>query len=129
MFLYDILMVLAKDIYMTQPAGYVRDGTEETVCKLEKRPHCLNESPRCWNLEIVRFQKIAEYKQSNAESCISNKVVFSFGKKVSFGILSLWACNKMLRNADYAQTRKRDSLRQSKIYLESVLKRFGMIDL
>ena len=77
---------LEEDISMAQPAVYVK----EKVCNLRKSLYGLNQSVRCWNMEINRFLKDSEYKQRNADSCIYTKVVSSNGNQVSFVILSLY---------------------------------------
>ena len=81
---------LEADIYMAQPAGCVKEGAEEKVCNFRKSLYGLKQSARCWKMEIDRFLKDSEYKQSNADSCIYTKVVSSNGNQVSFLILSLY---------------------------------------
>ena len=33
---------------MKQPEGFMKEGDKELVCKLEKSPYGLKQSPRCW---------------------------------------------------------------------------------
>jgi hypothetical protein len=43
---------LEEEIYMEQPEGYVKPGTEHMVCKLKKSLYGLKQAPRCWNKEF-----------------------------------------------------------------------------
>ena len=40
--------ILAEDVYMHQPLGFIRKGAEHLVCKLHKALYGLKQSPRAW---------------------------------------------------------------------------------
>ena len=61
---------LEEDIYMQQPDGYVKEGSEHLVCKLNKSLYGLKQSPRCWNKAFAEFMKSSKFKQSEADPCI-----------------------------------------------------------
>ena len=39
---------LSEGIYMEQPRGYEKEGTENLVCKLQKGLHSLEQASTCW---------------------------------------------------------------------------------
>ena len=61
---------LEEDIFMQQPDGYVKEGSEHLVCKLKKSLYGLKQSPRCWNKAFTDFMKSKEFTQSEADPCI-----------------------------------------------------------
>jgi len=54
---------------MQQPPGYVEEGQEELVCKLEKSLYGLKQSPRCWNMTFRRYIRSIGFRESDADSC------------------------------------------------------------
>ena len=48
---------LEDEIFMQQPDGYVKEGSEHLVCKLKKSLYGLKQSPRCWNKAFTDFMK------------------------------------------------------------------------
>ena len=66
---------LKKDIYMSQPEGYIQEGKEGMVCKLNKSIYGLKQASRCWYDTLDKFVKDSEYKQCAADSCIYMKQV------------------------------------------------------
>ena len=61
---------LEEEIYMTQPEGYIKEGEEELVCKLNKSIYGLKQSSRCWYNTIDQFLKNSCYVQSNSDPCL-----------------------------------------------------------
>ena len=61
---------LEETIYLQQPDGYVQQGKEHLVCKLNKSLYGLKQSPRCWNKVLTEFMKSVGFTQSSADPCI-----------------------------------------------------------
>lgn len=61
---------LSEEIYMSQPEGFVKQGSEKLVCKLNKSIYGLKQSPRCWNAVLDKFLKSEGFSQSYADQCI-----------------------------------------------------------
>ena len=61
---------LDEEIYMKQPEGYVKPGTENMVCHLKKSLYGLKQSSRCWNKAFQDFMLSQQFKQSDADPCI-----------------------------------------------------------
>ena len=66
---------LKEDIYMSQPEGYIQEGKEDMVCKLNKSIYGLKQASRCWYDTLGKFLKDAKYRQCAADSCIYMKQV------------------------------------------------------
>ena len=61
---------LEEEIYMSQPEGYVKEGKEELVCKLNKSIYGLKQSSRCWFNTIDEFLENSGYTKSSSDPCI-----------------------------------------------------------
>ena len=61
---------LDEEIYMKQPDGYVQDGQEHLVCKLEKSLYGLKQAPRCWNKVFTKYMESIGFRQSTADPCV-----------------------------------------------------------
>ena len=61
---------LDEEIYMQQPDGYIEQGKEDYVCKLNKSLYGLKQSPRCWNTAFREYMQIIHFKQSTADPCV-----------------------------------------------------------
>ena len=61
---------LEEEIYMRQPEGYVKPGSENLVCRLNKSLYGLKQSPRCWNSVLNSYLLELSFKQSDADPCI-----------------------------------------------------------
>ena len=46
---------LSEEIYMEEPRGYEKVGSEDLVCKLEKGLYSPKQASRCWFLTIAEF--------------------------------------------------------------------------
>ena len=56
-----------EKIYMLQPQGFTKQGTEHMVCKLNKSLYGLKQSPRCWNNVLHDFLISLGCKCSDAD--------------------------------------------------------------
>lgn len=61
---------LEEEIYMRQPEGYIKPGSENLVCRLNKSLYGLKQSPRCWNSVLNSYLLELSFKQSDADPCI-----------------------------------------------------------
>ena len=61
---------LEETVYMQQPDGYVQQGNQHLVRKLNKSLYGLKQSPRCWNHVFTEFMKSIGFTQSSADPCI-----------------------------------------------------------
>ena len=61
---------LKEEIYMSQPEGFVKPGTEHLVCKLRKSIYGLNQSPRCWNTALNQYLESLGFVQTTADMCV-----------------------------------------------------------
>ena len=66
---------MKENIYMSQPEGYIQEGKENMVCKLNKSIYGLKQASRCWYDTLDNFLKESKYKQCTADSCIYMKRV------------------------------------------------------
>jgi len=61
---------LHEEIYMEQPAGYVKQGEENLVCCLRKSIYGLKQSPRCWNFSIDQQLSRMGFIKLPSDECI-----------------------------------------------------------
>ena len=61
---------LEEEEFMKQPEGFVIEGKEGILCKLNKSIHGLKQSPRCWNSTIDSYLQESGFSQSKADPCI-----------------------------------------------------------
>jgi len=57
---------LKEEIYMEQPQGFVHQGGEHLVCKLQKSLYGLKQFPRAWNQKLDAFLKSIEFMKNEA---------------------------------------------------------------
>ena len=65
---------LKEEIYMEQPPGFVQEGKENLVCKLNKSLYGLKQSPRCWNEKFTSHMKSLGFKESTADPCVFTRI-------------------------------------------------------
>jgi hypothetical protein len=61
---------LEEEIYMEQSQGFVHQGGEHLVCKLQKSLYGLKQSPRSWNQKLDAFIKSIEFMKSEADPSV-----------------------------------------------------------
>lgn len=61
---------LDEVMYMRQPDGYVKQGEEHLVCKLNKSLYGLKQSPRCWNKVFHDHMEKTGFNRSTADPCV-----------------------------------------------------------
>ena len=64
---------LEETIYMKQPEGFVKPGSEELVCQLKKSLYGLKQSPKCWYDTLSVYLKELNFQQSVADLCMFYK--------------------------------------------------------
>ena len=61
---------LKEEVYMRQSKGFIVDGQEHLVCKLQCSIYGLKQSPRCWNSTLDSYLKRIGFLQSVNDPCI-----------------------------------------------------------
>ncbi len=61
---------LKEEVYMKQPEGFVVEGKEHPVCKLNRSIYGLKQSPRCWNIVLDNQLKKMGFVQTPSDPCI-----------------------------------------------------------
>ena len=49
------IVTFKDDIYMSQPEGYIQEGKEDVICKLNKSLYGLKQASRCWYDALDKF--------------------------------------------------------------------------
>ena len=149
---------LSDDIYMKQPEGFRNKDQPEKVCKLKKSIYGLKQSARCWNEKIDAYLKSSGYKQSSADPCIYYQTQVVNGKSVIMiiavyvddtmllsndlevlkgekkGLSDCFAMDdrgeiNFILGMEVKRYREKGVMTiDQKLYLQNVLKRFGMED-
>jgi hypothetical protein len=65
---------LAKDVYITQPEGFVDPKHGGKICKLQKSIYGLKQASRSWNLHFDEVVKGFGFIENIEESCVYKKV-------------------------------------------------------
>ena len=61
---------IKEEIYVTQSKGYVKEGKEEWVLKLNKALYRLKQAPRAWNAKLGdTLKNIGFVKRKNIKVC------------------------------------------------------------
>ena len=61
---------LTEEVYMKQPEGFVEQGKEHLVCRLNRSIYGLKQSPRCWNHTLDSQLKEMGFKQTSGDPCL-----------------------------------------------------------
>jgi hypothetical protein len=64
---------IEEELYMSQPDGYVSQGNEHLVCKLNKSLYGLKQSARAWNIKLNSVLLQHGFTRSNADQCLYSK--------------------------------------------------------
>lgn len=63
-----------EELYMKQPEGFIKPGTEQKVCQLKKAIYGLKQSAKNWNQRIDSILKENGFQQSKADVCLYTKI-------------------------------------------------------
>ena len=75
---------LDESIYMVQPEGFVSQGQEQKVCKLQRSIYGLKQASRSWNIRFDTSIKSYGFEQNIDEPCVYKRII---DKKVVFLVL------------------------------------------
>jgi len=76
---------ITEELCMQQPQGYVVEGSESKVCRLQKALYGLKQSSRLWNQKLDGILTGIGFISSTADPC-----VYILKSKEEFTILGLW---------------------------------------
>jgi hypothetical protein len=65
---------LTKDVYMTQPEGFVDPKYARKICKLQKSIYVLKQASRNWNMHFDEVVKGFAFIRNIVEPCVYKKV-------------------------------------------------------
>jgi len=65
-----LLADIDEEVYIKQPDGYVVQGQESKVCKLNKALYGLKQAPHLWNTKLIGILKDMGLRQSKTDLCI-----------------------------------------------------------
>jgi hypothetical protein len=68
---------LTKDVYMTQPEGFVDPKHDEKICKLQKSIYGLKQASQSWNMCFDKVVKEFGFIKNVEEYCVYKKVSVS----------------------------------------------------
>ncbi|KAL1556436.1 Retrovirus-related Pol polyprotein from transposon TNT 1-94 [Salvia divinorum] len=145
--------MLEKDIYMTQPEGFVVPGKEDYVCKLKKSLYGLKQSPRLWYKRFGNYMIQLGYSRSLYDCCVyhnkaddgsmiylvlyvDDMLIAAKSKSeiqklkanfnAEFDMKDLGAVKKILGMEICREREKKKLSLSQKSYIEKILSRFGM---
>ena len=75
---------LDESIYMVQPEGFIVQGHEQKVCKLQRCIYGLKQASRSWNIRFDTTIKSYGFEQNVDEPCVYKRII---DKKVIFLVL------------------------------------------
>ena len=82
---------LEEEIYMDQPEGFIKPGTENLVCKLKKSLYGLKQASRAWNSVIDKF-----LKEIGASKCAGDHCIYALEHGASRMIIILYVDDLIL---------------------------------
>lgn len=82
---------ITEELYMEQPEGFVRKGSESKVCRLKKALYGLKQSSRLWNKKLDGILTNIGFIKSTADSC-----VYIRQSADEFTLLGLWVDDGIL---------------------------------
>ena len=68
---------LEETIYMKQPEGFIQQGQEPMVCKLNRSIYGLKQASRSWNIRFDTTIKSYGFDQNLDEPCVYKKIINS----------------------------------------------------
>ena len=66
---------LDESIYMVQPEGFVAQGQEQKVCKLQRSIYGLKQASRSWNIRFDTTIKSYDFEQNVDKPCVYKRVI------------------------------------------------------
>nr|GEV48098.1 zinc finger, CCHC-type [Tanacetum cinerariifolium] len=64
---------LKDEVYVTQPEGFIQQGSTRKVYKLSKALYGLRQAPRAWNMKLDQNLKSLDFKKCNLEQAVYTK--------------------------------------------------------
>jgi hypothetical protein len=61
---------LKEDVYMRQPEGFIKEGEQHLVCKLNKSLYGLKQAGRTWNQKIDATLRTQQFTSLDADHCV-----------------------------------------------------------
>ena len=145
---------LLKDVYMTQPEGFVQPKNSGKVCKLQISIYGLKQASRSWNLRFDELVKGFGFVKNEDEPCVYKKIsgsaivflvlyvndILLIGKDIPtlqsvkswlgkcFSMKDLGEAAYILGIKIYRDRSKRLIGLSQSAYIDKVLKRFSMQD-
>jgi hypothetical protein len=109
---------LDETIFMKQPLGFVKKGTEDLVCRLLKSLYGLKQAPRQWNRRFDEFMSAQGFKRSMFDPCVYMKRVNNavFG----FIILVLYVDDMLIAARDRSELDKLKALLSSEFRMKDL---------
>lgn len=82
---------LKETVFVKQPDGYVKEGSEQKVYRLVKALYGLRQAPRCWNLKLDGV-----LKELGFERCMHEQAVYVRNKGADIVILCVYVDDLLL---------------------------------
>ena len=145
---------LQEEIFMLQPDGFEDPENPDKVCRLNKAIYGLKQSARCWNSVIDSYLIENNFSRSDADNCIYYRVTDAYvilicvyvddtiiasdnpnvlkeeKDKLSarFKMVDQGEIHYLLGMGIIRNKNKCELLIDQNLYVENILKRFGMFD-
>ena len=89
---------IKEEIYVSQPEGYVKEGKEEWVLKLNKALYGLKQAPRVWNAKLDDTLKSIDFMKSQ-----NDQGVYSLNSNRDKVILGVYVDDLIITGASEAK--------------------------